>query len=121
RGHGVSLLQHGDAGRIGVDDAAGRIDEEHGRGQTVERVGQSVGLGARVVDDLADQDRAPNMRDKQAHAGPRRLVNEAVALMTEDAEHHRTRPRLLDWGGDEIDYADRRGPLPVESRPAELV
>ena len=50
--------EHDVAGRVGVNDAPVRIDQEHAGAETVERVGEGRGFGGLEVDQPADQDRA---------------------------------------------------------------
>ena len=113
--------QDGVAGRIGMDDAANRIDQEHAGRDTVERIGEGCSFRGLEIDRLADQNGAPDMRNDESHAPARIVVDEAVALVTKDAEHCDAGRGLLQHGCDEVHQARRLRPFAIESGLEEFV
>ena len=115
-----ALVQHGMAAGIGVHDAPGLVDQEHAGAEAVEGIGEGRGLGSLEIDRPADQHRAADVRDDEPHALARLVVDQAVALVAEDAEHGGARRRLVEHGADEVHQPLRPRPLLVEARLEEL-
>ena len=113
-------MQHGVAAGIGVNDAAVRVDQEHAGAEAVERIGEGRRFGGLEVDRPADQHRAADVRHDEPHAPARLVVDDAVALVPEDAEHGGARRRLVEHGADEVDQALRPRPFLVEAGLDEL-
>jgi hypothetical protein len=109
------------AGRIGVNDPAPRVDQEHAGTDRVERIGERRGFRSLQVDDFADEYRTPDMRDDQPHPPPRLVVHKPVALVPEHAERGDAGERLVQDGADEIHQALGRGPFLVEAGLEELL
>lgn len=81
------------AALVGAEQPARRVDEKHGCGNAVERVGEGGGRRAVQPDGLADQNRAADMSDEKLHAAARLVVDRVIPLVLE-CRRHRIDPAL---------------------------
>ena len=94
----LGLGQHGLTRGIGAHDAAARIEQQHASADAVERVGKGRGFRGLLLDHLADERGAANVRHDQSHAPARFTVDEAVARVAKDHEGGPARRRLVQHG-----------------------
>ena len=104
-----------------MDDAAVRIDEEHGGAQTVERVGEGRGFRGLVLDRPADQGGAANVGGDEPHAPARLRVHQALPHIPEHREQGGAGGGLVERDADCVDPALGTCPLLVETCGEELV
>jgi hypothetical protein len=83
-------FEHHIAGRIGMNHAAGCIDQEQPGADAIEGVGERCRFSFLEIDRFADEDHSANVGDNEARAGARAVINEAIALV----------------GGAELSYAE---------------
>ena len=69
-----------------MDHPPAGVDQEQAGADAVEGIGECGRFGGLEIDQLADQHRAANVRDDQAHAPAHLVVDDAIPLVTEDAE-----------------------------------
>ena len=109
------------AGGIGVEQPSARSDQKYAGAHGVEHVGEGRCLGGSVIDRLADQHGAADVRGEQRGAPPHLVIDEAGAFVAHDAEDRAARRRLVDDHVRRV--AETLGPHPflIESPAAELV
>src|SRR5262245_39749950 len=106
---------------VGVNDATCRIDEEQPGAETIEGIRECCSFRGLEVDHAADQHRAAYVRHNEPHWLARRIVDEPVALMSEDTEHGGACRRFIERGANKIHQALRLRPLFVNAGFGELV
>src|SRR5690242_4760340 len=103
-------------GGIGVDDAAGAIDEKHSRAQSVKRIGQLRRFGFCVLQQPADQYRTTKVWQQEVHPVPRFVVYQTITVVTCHSKHRDTCSGLLEYSVCGIHYLLRAHPLLVKAR-----
>src|SRR5258707_3455765 len=106
--------------RIGVDDAPQCIDQKHSCAERVETIGERRRLHLLEIDDLADQNGAPDMRDNQCHETFCVLIDNSVAPAADHLKQRAARGRLLENAEHVIHYLLWSHPLDGEPRSAQV-
>ncbi len=70
-------------------DPALRVDEDNGRGQSINHATKCVRFAVGPADDAGNIDGAPHVRGKQREPLPHRFIAETVPFVPEDAEQGR--------------------------------
>ena len=83
----ITGADNGVPGGVGMNDTAARIDETHAHTKAIERVGERRRLRGLQVEHSSDQNRPADMGNDQPHPMPCFVINDAVSLAAEDAEH----------------------------------
>ena len=107
--------------RIRMNDATAGIDQKHPSADAVERVGKRGSLRCLEIDQVADEQRAAEVRHEQADAPARFIIEQPVALVAEHSEKRNTRHRLVEHRRREIGKLLWPHPLLIESCLLELV
>jgi len=63
------------------------VQQEHARTQAVERIGESRRFCLLEIDNSRDQHRTADVRNNEANAPTRFIVDQAVAFVTKNAKH----------------------------------
>jgi hypothetical protein len=117
----VARIENGTPGSVGVNDTPVLIDEIQAGVEPIERIGECPGLRNLLIEQPGNDDRAANVRNDQAHAVTRFVIDEAVALMAEDPEHGDAGGRFVENRAHEVDEALRPGPFLIKCGLGELV
>ncbi|MBB4382079.1 hypothetical protein GGD61_006770 [Bradyrhizobium sp. SBR1B] len=106
--------------RIGMDDAAVRVEQADRGVQSVEDVGKVVHR-MRACPDLTAHDLRPmDVRSEQPHALAHRLVDGSAGAMAQHLQDRGARGRFLERDGRKVYRPLRLHPLAVEARLEEV-
>jgi hypothetical protein len=104
-----------------VDDASSRIDNAHPRAEAIERLGEARGIRLPEIDKSADEHRAADMRNDEAHAPARFIVDKTVGFAAKHPEQRHAGRRFIEHRRYGIHQALRARPLLIKPRFQELL
>src|SRR5215813_13927482 len=112
----MSLRQQCVPARIAVYNAPAPIDQQHGRANPIKSVGESRSLARLVIDCLADQNRAAQVRNDELQAASALTIGRPVALVTEHPNQGGAGRGLVQRRDHAVHESLRSHPLTVEAR-----
>jgi hypothetical protein len=114
RGQEIPGVEKDVTGGIGVDDASIRFDKAHPRAEAIKCAGEVRGIRGLQIDMPADQYGPADVRNDEAHAPARFIVDNTLALIAKHPEQGRGGRRFIEHRRYVIHHALRVAPLLVK-------